>query len=104
MAFRWSVLTVDVTRVVVDDLLDDTLLLQVGEGLPGERAVDLQAIDEDGDGDETVGLDILVELLRGLLVEDDGVVGLVLDCITQTMLAASLSSKYNDSRCRLRCE
>lgn len=59
--------------------LDDTLLLEVGKGLAGERAVDLQTVDEDGNGDEAVGLDILLELLAGVLVENDGVLGLVLD-------------------------
>lgn len=65
---------------MADDLLDDPLLLEVLEGTAGERAVDLQSVDEDGDGDEAVGLDILLELLVGVLVEDDGVLGLVLDC------------------------
>jgi hypothetical protein len=72
--------TVDVELVVSNHLLDLTLLLEVGEGLSGEGAVDLETIDENGDGDETVRLDVLLELLRGRLVEDNGVVGLVLDC------------------------
>ena len=59
--------------------LDDALLLEVLDALPCQRAVDLHAVDEGGNGDETVGLDILVELLGGGLVEDDGVLGLVLD-------------------------
>jgi hypothetical protein len=65
---------------VSNDLLDLTLLLEIGEGFPGKRTVDLETIDEGGDGDEAVGLDVLVELIRGLLVEDNCVVGLVLDC------------------------
>lgn len=65
---------------MLNDGLDDTLLLEVGKGLAGERAVDLQTIDEDGNGDEAVRLNILLELLVGVLVEDDGVLGLVLDC------------------------
>lgn len=63
-----------------NNLLDLTLLFEVGEGLAGQAAVDLQTVDEGSDGDEAVGLDILVELLGGGLVEDDGVLGLVLDC------------------------
>lgn len=63
-----------------DDLLDLTVLLKVGKRLSCKRAVDLQAIDEGGNGDEAVRLDILLELVVGLLVEDDGVVGLVLNC------------------------
>lgn len=72
-------LTVDLELAVTDDLLDLALLLKVGERLPGERAVDLQPIDEGGDGDQAVRLDILLELVVGGLVEDNGVLGLVLD-------------------------
>lgn len=62
-----------------NNLLDLALLLHVAEDLPRDRAVDLHAIYECGDGDEAVGLDILCELLVGGLVEHNGVVGLVLD-------------------------
>ena len=72
--------TVDVAGVVANNLLDGTLSLEVVQGAAGERAVDLQAIDEDGDGDEAVGLDLLVEALLEGLVKDDGVDGLVLHC------------------------
>lgn len=72
--------TVDVHFGVADNLLDLALLLKVIQSLAGEAAVDLQTIDEGGHSDQTVRLDILVELLRGGLVEDDGVLGLVLDC------------------------
>ena len=82
--------TVDVAGVVADNLLDGTLGLEVVQGLACERAVDLQAIDEDGDGDETVGLDILVETLLEGLVEDDGVDGLVLHCSRKSTLALGL--------------
>lgn len=73
-------LTVDLELAVTDDLLDLALLLKVGERLPGERAVDLQPIDKGGDGDQAVRLDILLELVVGGLVEDNGVLGLVLNC------------------------
>jgi len=62
------------------NLLDHTLLLQIPHGLAGNGTVYLQTIDEDGNGDETVRLDILLELVCGGFVEDDSVVGLVLDC------------------------
>lgn len=71
--------TVDLHLAVLDDGLDEALLLEVVKALPRERTVDLHAVDEGGDGHEPVGLDILVEPLRGGLVEDDGVLGLVLD-------------------------
>lgn len=61
------------------DGLDLALLLQVLEALACQRAVDLKSVNQGGDGDQTVGLDVLVQLLRGLLVENDGVLGLVLD-------------------------
>lgn len=74
-----------------NNLLDLTLLLEVSEGLASQAAVDLQAVDKGGNGDEAVGLDILVELLGGGLVEDDGVLGLVLDCSNNHV---SFSNRY----------
>lgn len=47
-------LTVDVQRVVADDLPDHTLLLELGQRFSRERAVDFQAVDEHSDGDEAV--------------------------------------------------
>jgi hypothetical protein len=73
--------TVDAQLRVSNDLLDLAVLLEVGKRFPCKRAVNLQAIDEGGNGDEAVGLNILLELVVGLLVEDDSVVGLVLDCV-----------------------
>lgn len=64
-----------------DDGADLALLLEVVQALAGQGTVDLEPVDKGGDGDETVGLDVLVQLVRGGLVEDDGVLGLVLDCI-----------------------
>lgn len=71
--------TVNLHLAVPNDGLDETLLLEVVKALPRERTVDLHAVDEGGDGHEPVRLDILVEPLRGGLVENDGVLGLVLD-------------------------
>ena len=65
---------------MANDLLDLSLLLEVGKSLAGQAAVDLETVDEGGDGHQAVGLDILVELLKGGLLEDNGVLGLVLDC------------------------
>lgn len=73
-----------------NNLLDLALLLQIAEGLPGQAAVDLQSIDEGGDGNEPVGLHILVELLGSGLVEDNGVVGLVLDCMVEEDCVSSI--------------
>ena len=75
-----------------DHRLDHALLLEVGDALAGQGTVDLHAVDENSDGDEAVGLDILVELLRGGLVEEDGVLGLVLDLALGPLLLLLLSS------------
>lgn len=45
---------VDAALGVGDNFADDASVLEVGEGLAGQRAVDLQAIDEHGNGDESV--------------------------------------------------
>lgn len=37
----WALLTVDLARAVTDNLLDNATLLQIFQGLAGERAVDL---------------------------------------------------------------
>ena len=72
--------TVDVQLRVADNLLDLAVLLEVVEGFPCERTVDLETIDEGGDGDQAVRLNILLEAVVLLLVEDNSVLGLVLDC------------------------
>ena len=64
---------------MTNNLLDLSLLLKVSKALAGQAAVDLETVDQSGDSDQTVGLDILVETLSDLLLEDDGVLGLVLD-------------------------
>jgi hypothetical protein len=76
--------TVDVQAAVANNLLDQALLLEVVEGPASQAAVDLETVNEGSDGDQAVGLDILVELLGSGLVEDDGVLGLVLDYIRVT--------------------
>lgn len=74
---------VDAQLAVSDNLLDLALLLQVIQCLPRQTPIDLQSIDKGGDGDEAVGLDVFVEFVRGGFIEDDGVVGLVLDCAAE---------------------
>lgn len=82
--------TVDLHLAVCNDGLDLALLLEVLEAPAGERAVDLHAVDEGGDGDEAVRLDVLVELLRSGLVEHDGMLGLVLDCSRVSVVSLAL--------------
>jgi len=64
---------------VADNLLDLALVLHVLEDLAGDRAVDLHAVDKSGDSDKTVGVDFLVKTVGLFLVENDSVLGLVLD-------------------------
>lgn len=66
--------------MVANNLLDLTVLLKLGESLAGQAAVDLETVDQRSDGDQTEVLNILLETLGGLLLKDDVVVGLVLDC------------------------
>lgn len=73
--------TVDVQAAVANNFLDETLLFEVGESLAGQAAVDLETVNKSSDGDQAVGLYILVELLGSGLVEDDGMLSLVLDYI-----------------------
>lgn len=71
---------------------DHALLLEVGDALAGQRTVDLHAVDEGGNSDEAVGLNVLVELLRSGLVENDGVLGLVLDLALGPLLLLLFTS------------
>ena len=48
---------------MVNDLLDQTLLLEVAHGLAGERSVDLHAVNENRLGDQLVGGDLLDDLV-----------------------------------------
>jgi hypothetical protein len=84
--------TVDLHLAVSDNRLDDATLLEVGQGLASQGTVDLHAVDEGGDSDKAVGLDIFVEPLADGLVEDDGVLGLVLDLALRPLLLLLLSS------------
>jgi hypothetical protein len=50
---------VEELTVVVDDPLDETLRLEVGDCASSERTVDLHSVDESGGGDDSVGGDFL---------------------------------------------
>lgn len=76
--------TVDLHLAVCDNGLDLALLLKVLQALACQRTVDLKSVDEGGNGHKAVRLDILVELLGSVLVEEDGVLGLVLDWREET--------------------
>lgn len=61
-------------------LLNLPLILEIIQRLPRQRPINLQPIDERSDGDEPVGLDVLIQFIRGGFVEDDGMIGFVFDC------------------------
>ena len=71
--------TVDQLVAVVHNPLDLPLLLQVPDGYPRKTPVDLQTLDEDALADEAEGRDLLEDTVVGRLVEDNGVLRLVLD-------------------------
>lgn len=85
-----------------NNLLDLAVRLEVSERFPCKRAVNLQTIDEGGNGDEAVGLDILLELVVDLLIEDHGVVGLVLDYVSVSGDSRSWGSESVRRRARVR--
>ena len=75
------------------DPLDLTLLLEVPDSYPRQAPVDLQPLDEDALADEAEGWDFLEDTVVRGLVEDDGVLGLVLDlALGPLLLLCSLSA------------
>ena len=76
---------------MADDLLNLALGLHVLENLASYGAVDLHAVDKGGNGDEAVCVDFLVETVGLLLVESDGVLGLVLDCMNVALVQVRLA-------------
>merc|ERR1719391_583060 len=68
---------VDHLGTVVDNSLDETLLFQFNQSLPGQRSADLQPLGNDAGSDELVSGDLLVQLVISHLIEEDQVVQLV---------------------------
>lgn len=58
---------------------NETLSSQLADSETGKGTVDAETVDQDGGRNQLVGGDLLHELVVGGLVENDGVVGLVLD-------------------------
>lgn len=81
---------------VMNNLLDDSLSLQVDQSATSDGAVDTETIDQDTDGDEFVGGDFLHELVISGLVHNDGVLGLLLGLSLGPLLLFTLST----SACR----
>jgi len=70
---------VDPLGTVGGDGDNDTLGSQLADSEAGKGAADAETIDQDGGRNQLVGGDLLHELVVGGLVEDDGVVGLILN-------------------------
>lgn len=83
---------VDLLCVVGVDFLDDSLLGKLNESSSGERSVDLESVDENGDRDQTVRSDLLEEFVILVFVEHDGVVAILVS------LCLSLRLSYHDDR------
>jgi hypothetical protein len=64
---------------VVNNALNETLLFKVPDGKTSEGAVDFQSFDEDALADESEGRDFLHNTFIAVLVDGNGVLGLVLD-------------------------
>ena len=85
--------TIDQLAAVVHDPLNLPLLLQVPDGYPRKTPVDLQTLDEDALADEAEGRDLLEDTVVGRLVEDNGVLRLVLDlALGPLLLLGSLAA------------
>ena len=64
---------------MVYNLLNLPILREMADSNTGKTAVDFETFDKDTLADEAEGGDLLQNTVVGRLVEDDGVLGLVLD-------------------------
>lgn len=71
---------------MVNNPLDLALLLQMPNGYPGQAPVDLQPLDEDTLADKAEGRDFLHDTVVGWLVENNGVLCLVLNLALRPLL------------------
>jgi hypothetical protein len=77
---------------VAGDSANQTLFFEFADSNTGKGAVETKTIDEDRLGDELVSRNVLEHTFIGLLVEDDHVVGLVLDLLSGPLLLGLLAS------------
>ena len=85
-------LTVDNLRVVTRDGLDQTLSFELTDSNTSQRTVQLETINQNRLGDELVGGDFLEQTIVGRLIEDNQVVGLILDLLGRPLLLGLLTS------------
>jgi hypothetical protein len=79
--------------MVARDSLDQTLSFELTDGNTSKRTVQLETINKDGLRDELVGGDFLEQTIVGRLIEDNQVVGLVLDLLGRPLLLGLLTSR-----------
>jgi hypothetical protein len=91
--FKKAKLTVNDLSMVARDGLNQTLGFEFTNGNTGQRAVQLETIDKNRLGDELVSGDLLEQTVIGRLIEDDHVVGLVLDLLGGPLLLGFLTSR-----------
>lgn len=89
---------------MADNLFDNALFLQIRQRLPRQRTVNLQTVDKDSDGDETISLNVLVESVLNGLVGDDGVLGLILDYNIDSTSDSPLAQRKKARECVCMCE
>lgn len=68
------------------DWLDDPLCLQLSQRLPRQATIDLQSFNENTDTDESIGADFFEKLFVSGFVEEDGIVGFILDLAFRPLL------------------
>lgn len=85
--------SVDDLSVVTRDGLNQTLSFELADSNTSQRTVQLETINQDRLGDELVGGDFLEQTIVGRLIEDNQVVGLVLDLLGRPLLLGLLTSR-----------
>lgn len=70
--------SVDLLSTVVENGTNESLLFKLTKGTTGERASDLETVDQDWRGDQLVSGHFLEQTIVSVLVKDNGVVGLLL--------------------------
>ena len=79
--------------MVARDRLDQTLRFELTNSNTSQGTVQLETINQDRLGDELVGRNFLEQTFVSGLVEDNQVVGLVLDLLSRPLLLGLLSTR-----------
>jgi hypothetical protein len=74
------------------DATNDTLVLELADSDTGKGAVETETVNKDRLRDELVGRDFLEDTFISLLVEDNHVVGLILNLLSRPLLLGLLAS------------